>query len=71
MFKYAIFFLIISLIAGAVGMTNASLIAKRISIALFALFFLGFLALLAFAYLLGAAFHAGQQAMLLTDILSG
>jgi uncharacterized membrane protein YtjA (UPF0391 family) len=64
MFKLAILSLIISLIAGAIGMTNASAIAKRISIILFGLFFLGFLALLAFAYLLGAAFHAGQESML-------
>jgi uncharacterized membrane protein YtjA (UPF0391 family) len=64
MLKFAILSLIVSLIAGAVGMTNASAILKRISIVLFALFFLGFLALLAFAYLLGAAFNAGQHSML-------
>lgn len=70
MFKYAIFFLIISLIAGGVGLTNISTIAKRISLVLFALFFLGFLALLGFAYLLGAAFHAGQQSMLIAAMLT-
>jgi hypothetical protein len=43
------------LIAGAVGLTNVSRVAKRISMVLFALFFLGFLALLGFAYLLGEA----------------
>src|SRR6188472_83149 len=43
--KYAIVFLVISLIAGALGMTSVSRIAKRISLILFALFFLGFLAL--------------------------
>ncbi|MBV9566849.1 MAG: DUF1328 domain-containing protein, partial [Hyphomicrobiales bacterium] len=59
MFKFAILFLIISLIAGAVGMTNVSILAKRISLILFGLFFLGFIALLGFAYLLGAAFNAG------------
>lgn len=64
MFKFAIIFLIISLVAGAVGMTNVSVMAKRISLILFGLFFLGFLALLGFAYLLGAAFNAGQQSML-------
>jgi uncharacterized membrane protein YtjA (UPF0391 family) len=48
-FRYAIIFLIISLLAGGVGLTNISVIAKRISLVLFALFFLGFLALLGFA----------------------
>ncbi|MBV9114839.1 MAG: DUF1328 domain-containing protein [Hyphomicrobiales bacterium] len=70
MFKFAILFLIISLIAGAVGMTNVSIMAKRISLILFGLFFLGFLALLGFAYLLGAAFNAGQQSMLLGVMLA-
>jgi uncharacterized membrane protein YtjA (UPF0391 family) len=53
--KYAIIFLVISLIAGGIGLTNISVIARRISLVLFALFFLGFLALLGFAYLLGQA----------------
>lgn len=65
MFRFAILFLIISLFAGAIGMTNVSALAKRVSLILFGLFFLGFLALLGFAYLLGAAFNAGQQSMLL------
>ncbi|MBV8770211.1 MAG: DUF1328 domain-containing protein [Hyphomicrobiales bacterium] len=65
MFRFAILFLIISLIAGAIGMTNVSIMAKRISLVLFGLFFLGFVALLIFAYLLGAAFNAGQQSMLM------
>jgi hypothetical protein len=64
MLRFAILCLIISVIAGAIGMTNASVLLKRISMVLFALFFLGFLALLAFAYLLGAAFNAGQHSML-------
>jgi uncharacterized membrane protein YtjA (UPF0391 family) len=68
MLKHAILFLIISLIAGGVGLTNISGIAKRISLVLFALSFLGFLALLGFAYLLGEAFDAGARAMLLTAI---
>lgn len=55
MFKYAVVFLIISLIAGAAGLTNISVVAKRISMILFALFFLGFLLLLGFAYLVGQA----------------
>jgi uncharacterized membrane protein YtjA (UPF0391 family) len=63
MFKYAIFFLIISIVAGGIGMTNISAIAKRISLVLFALFFLGFLALLGFAYLVGEAFNAGAHSM--------
>ena len=55
MFKYAVIFLIISLIAGALGFTNASAIAKRISLVLFALFFLLFLAVVGFALLIGEA----------------
>jgi uncharacterized membrane protein YtjA (UPF0391 family) len=64
MFKYAIFFLVISIVAGGIGMTNISEIAKRISLVLFALFFLGFLALLGFAYLVGEAFNAGAHSMI-------
>jgi uncharacterized membrane protein YtjA (UPF0391 family) len=55
MFKYAVIFLIISLIAGALGLTKVSQIAKRVSMVLFALFFLAFLALLGFAYLVSDA----------------
>jgi uncharacterized membrane protein YtjA (UPF0391 family) len=55
MFKYAVFFLVLSLIAGALGLTNVSRVAKRISLVLFALLFLVFLALIAFAYLLSEA----------------
>jgi uncharacterized membrane protein YtjA (UPF0391 family) len=69
MLRYAIIFLIISLLAGAIGLTNVSLIAKRVAFVFFGLFFVGFLALLAFAYLLGAAFHAGQQAILIAAAL--
>jgi uncharacterized membrane protein YtjA (UPF0391 family) len=65
MFKYAIFFLVLSLVAGAIGLTNISTLARRISMVFFALFFLGFLALLGFAFLLGAAFDAGTRSMLL------
>jgi uncharacterized membrane protein YtjA (UPF0391 family) len=64
MFKWAVLFLIISLIAGGIGLTGISTFAKRIAMVLFALFFLGFLALLAFAYLLGSAFEAGRGASL-------
>jgi hypothetical protein len=69
MVKFAVASLVLSLIAGGIGMTNASTILRRIAIAVFALFFLGFLALLGFAYLLGAAFNAGQHSMLETIIL--
>jgi uncharacterized membrane protein YtjA (UPF0391 family) len=57
MFRYAVIFLIISLVAGGLGLTNISQIAKRVSLVLFALFFLGFLALLGLAYLLGEALN--------------
>jgi len=57
MLKYAIVFLIISLVAGALGPTNVSGIAKRISLILFALFFLAFLALPTFAFLVGEAIN--------------
>lgn len=55
MFRYAVIFLIISLVTGAFGLTNVSAVAKRISLILFAVFFLAFLILLAFAFLVGAA----------------
>ena len=55
MFKCAVVFLIISLIAGALGLTNVSQVAKRVSMILFALFFLAFLALMGFAYLVSEA----------------
>jgi uncharacterized membrane protein YtjA (UPF0391 family) len=53
MLRYAIIFLVISLIAGGFGLTNISIIAKRISFILFGLFFLVFLAVLGLALLLG------------------
>jgi uncharacterized membrane protein YtjA (UPF0391 family) len=46
---------VLSLIAGALGLTNVSRVAKRISLVLFALLFLVFLALIGFAYLLSEA----------------
>jgi uncharacterized membrane protein YtjA (UPF0391 family) len=55
MFKFAIVFLIISLVAGALGFTILSRVAKRISLVLFALFFLLFLAVVGFALLIGEA----------------
>jgi uncharacterized membrane protein YtjA (UPF0391 family) len=59
MLKYAVVFLIISLIAGAVGLTNISVIARRISMVLFALFFLMFLAIVGLALLVGEALSEG------------
>ena len=59
MFRYAVIFLIVSIIAGALGLTNMSAFARRLSLALFALFFLAFLALIGFAYLVeGAIDHS-------------
>lgn len=55
MFRWAVICLIISLLAGGLGLTNVSAFAKRLSMIFFALFFLGFLALLGFAYLVGSA----------------
>ena len=55
MFKYAVSFLVLSLIAGTLGLTNVSRVTKRISLVLFALLFLVFLALIGFAYLLSEA----------------
>jgi uncharacterized membrane protein YtjA (UPF0391 family) len=54
-FRWAVICLIISLLAGGLGLTNISAFAKRLSMIFFALFFLGFLALLGFAYLVGSA----------------
>lgn len=55
MLRYAIIFLILSLVAGALGLTNISALAKRISLVLFVLFFVGFLLLLAFAWFVAGA----------------
>ncbi len=60
MLKYAIIFLIISLVAGALGLTNVSVVAKRISFVFFALFFLAFLALIGFAYVVGQAISSSS-----------
>jgi len=54
-FKYAVLFLVLSLIAGALGLTNVSGVAKHIAPVLFALLFLVLLALIGFAYLLSEA----------------
>ena len=55
MFRWAVICLIISLIAGGLGLTSISVFAKRLSLIFFALFFLGFLALIGFAYLVSSA----------------
>ena len=60
MFRWAIIALIISLVAGGLGLTNISVFAKRAAMILFALFFLGFLALLGFAYLVGSAINHSE-----------
>jgi uncharacterized membrane protein YtjA (UPF0391 family) len=70
MLRYAIIFLVLSLIAGGFGLTNFSALFKRISLIFFVLFFLGFLALLGFAYLLGEAFNAGARAELIAPVVS-
>jgi uncharacterized membrane protein YtjA (UPF0391 family) len=59
MFRWAVICLLISIVAGGLGLTNLSGFAKRLSLIFFALFFLGFLALLGFAYLVaGAVSHS-------------
>jgi len=55
MLKYAAIFLIVSIIAGAIGFTNVSALARKISLILFGLFFLGFLLLIGFAVLVDHA----------------
>ena len=54
MFKWAVICLVISLVAGGLGLTNVSAFAKKAALILFGLFFLGFLALVAFAYMVGS-----------------
>ncbi|MGE3145607.1 MAG: DUF1328 family protein [Pseudorhodoplanes sp.] len=67
MFKWAVIFLMISLIAGAIGLTNLSAFAKRIAMVLFALFFIGFLLLLGFAWMVGEALGAPALLPLLSE----
>jgi uncharacterized membrane protein YtjA (UPF0391 family) len=55
MFRWAVISLIISLIAGGLGLTSISVFAKRLALVFFALFFLGFLALVGLAYLVSSA----------------
>lgn len=60
MLRWAIICLVISIIAGGLGLTGLSGFAKRLSMIFFALFFLGFLALLGFAYLVAGAIDHSQ-----------
>ena len=55
MLRFAIIFLIISLIAGALGLVNISTVARRISMVLFALFFLIAAVLFGIVVLVGEA----------------
>ena len=66
MLKWAILFLILSIVAGAIGFTNISAIAKRIAMVLFALLFLAFLALLVFAWIVGEAISTNRVMMLVS-----
>ena len=68
MFKWAVIFLVISLVAGAAGLTNVSAFAKRVSMILFALFFAGFLLLLGFAWMVGEALSAPALLPLVTEV---
>jgi uncharacterized membrane protein YtjA (UPF0391 family) len=54
MLKWAIIFLIVSLVAGALGFTNISAGAATISKVLFAIFFVLFLVFVAIALLAGS-----------------
>ncbi len=60
MLKFAVVALVISLLAGAIGMTTVSAIAQRISLILFGLFFLGFLLLLALALFVDKMMHTAM-----------
>ncbi len=66
MLRWAILFLIISLIAGGFGLANLSDFTRKISFVLFGLFFLGFLVLLGFALLV---LEAVDGVSLGTDVL--
>ena len=55
MLKFAVIFLIISLVAGALGLITISTVARRISMFLFALFFLLAAVLFGIVVLIGEA----------------
>jgi uncharacterized membrane protein YtjA (UPF0391 family) len=50
MFEYAAIFLLVSLITGTLGLTNLSDVARRVSLAVFAVSLLAFLALVSIAF---------------------
>jgi uncharacterized membrane protein YtjA (UPF0391 family) len=58
MLKWAIIFLVISLIAGALGLANISDFTRKIAYVLFGLFFLGFVIFLVLALLVVDAVSA-------------
>lgn len=58
MLRWAVIFLIISIVAGAFGLANVSQVARRISFVLFGLFFAGFLVLLVIALVVAGAMSA-------------
>ena len=66
MLRWAIIFLVISLVAGGFGLANLSDVTRRISFILFGLFVLGFLLLLGFALLV---LEATEGVSLGTDFL--
>jgi uncharacterized membrane protein YtjA (UPF0391 family) len=60
MFRWAVICLVISLLAGGLGLTGISGFAKRLSIIFFALFFVGFLLFLGATYLVVGAATSSQ-----------
>jgi uncharacterized membrane protein YtjA (UPF0391 family) len=68
MLRWAIICLVISLIAGGLGLTNISTFAKRLSLIFFALFFLGFLALVGFAYMVTEAISHSELVPVLVAV---
>jgi uncharacterized membrane protein YtjA (UPF0391 family) len=71
MLRWAVICLVISLIAGALGLTGVSVVAKRLSLIFFALFFLGFLAPVGFAYLVSSAVYHSELVPGLAAVMSG
>jgi len=65
MLKFAVIALVVSIVAGAVGLTSVSALAQRISLLLFGLFFVGFLLLLTLALLIDKL----MQTSMLTGII--
>lgn len=59
MLKYAVIFLILSLVAGAMGFITVSQLARRISLVLFGVFLLMALVVVGFFVLLEKAINTG------------